>query len=71
MTALENDNFKRQGFSKKWDATKHLSYYIKYISNFVKQLEARDINTSKDEQLMAAVAWIYESDYFSEKDLMD
>ena len=54
MTALDKDNFKHQGFSKKWDTTKHLSYYIKYISNFVEKLEARDIDRSKDEKLMAA-----------------
>jgi len=73
MTTLDKDNFKRQGFSKKWDTTKHLSYsyYIKYISDFVEQLKARDIDTSNDEELMAAVARMYESNYLSKKDLMD
>ena len=71
MAALDKDNFKRLGFSKKWDTTNHLSYYIKYISDFVEQLDARDIDTSNDEQLIAAVVRMYESEYFSEKDLMD
>jgi len=71
MTALDKDNFKRQGFSKKWDTTKHLSYYIKYISDFVEKLETRDINTSNEGKLVVAVARMYESEYFSKKDLMD
>jgi len=71
MAALDKDNFKRQGFSKKWDTTNHLSYYIKYITDFVEQIEARDIDTSNSENLMAAVTQIYESGCFSKKDLMD
>ena len=69
MTAIDKDKFKRVGFQKKWDTTKHLEHYTKSLDDFVKQLELRDIDTSNNEKVMAAVARMYESGFFKEKDL--
>ena len=37
----------------------------------MEQLEYRDIDTFNDEKVMAAVARMYESGFFKEKDLVD
>ena len=35
ITALDKDEFKKVGFQKKWDATKHSEHYIKSLDDFV------------------------------------
>jgi len=65
MNSKEMETFKKNGFAKAWNTTKHIATYFKYVEEFAEKLGARSIETSTKEQTMVAVARIYNSEYFT------
>ena len=67
MAALDKDKIKHGGFLKKWDTTKHIAHYTTNLVDFVEQLQSKDINTSNNEEVMAMMARMYKSEFFTER----
>ena len=71
MTTLEKDNFKREGYSRQWDVTKSITHFFKSLDNLTIRLESRNIATSAEEKVSAAVARMWESSFFTEEKLIE
>jgi hypothetical protein len=71
MTTAEKEVYKREGYAQPWDTTKNVTVYFKYVEDFRERLNTRGIVTSDGEQIMAGVARMFESEYFTEEKMID
>ena len=72
MTTLEKDAYKRKGHHlKPWDTTVNVTTYFKYLEDFRISLAARRIANSYDNMIMACVARMFESKYFTKEKLIE
>ena len=70
MNMKEKDRYKTQGYAKPWDTSKNIITYFKELENFKEKLEARGIATSTAEMATAAVARMYDSNHFTEEQMI-
>ena len=71
MTTSEKDRFKRDGYAKPWDVTKNITSYFKNLDDLTIKLNSRNIATSEEEKIMAAVARMWDSGFFTEEKLIE
>ena len=70
MTTMEKDTFKRSKYLTKWDTTECITNYWKHLDKLATKLGERNIATSEEEKVMAAVARMWESEFFTDKNLI-
>ena len=66
----EKDVNKTQGYAKPWDTSKNIITCFKELENFREKLEAIGITTSIAEMATAAVAQMYNSNHFTEEQMI-
>ena len=71
MTTLEKYRFRTDGYKQAWDTTKPLTTYFKYLDEFHIKLTARAIETTENEKATAAVAQMWESEFFTEEKMVE
>ena len=71
MTTAEKDAYKREGLAEAWDVTKNISGYFKHLEDLKDRMTTRDIQVSDDDIVMAAVARMFESGYFTEEKMIE
>ena len=67
MTTLDKANFKK---NTPWNTASHKNIYWEYLDDLTKNLKARDIATSGNEEFSVFVAQMWDSDYFTEESLI-
>ena len=70
MTTMEKDTFKRSKYLTKWDTTECITNYWKHLDELTTKLEERNIATSDEEKVMAAVSRMWELESFTDKNLI-
>ena len=70
MTTIEKDMFKQSKYLNKWDTTECITNYWKHLDKLTTKFEERNIATSEEEKVMAAVARMWESEFFTDKNLI-
>ena len=70
MTTMEKDTFKRSKYLTKWDTTECITDYWKHLDELTTKLGERNIATSDEEKVMAAVAIMWESGFLTDKNLI-
>ena len=70
MMMWDKANFKKDGYNNPWYTTTDINIYCKYLDDLTKNIDARDISTSKNEKVSVAVAQIWESKYFTEESMI-
>ena len=70
MTTMEKDTFKQSKYLTKWDTTECITKYWKHLDELTTKLGEHNIATSDEEKFMAAVARMWESEFFTDKNLI-
>ena len=70
MTTMEKDTFNQSKYLTKWDTIECINNYWKYLEELTTKLGERNIETSEEEKVMAAVARMWESKFFTDKNLI-
>ena len=71
MTMLEKDRFKRKGYEKEWDMTKNIAIYWKHLDDHFDKCQNRGITTSEHEKVVAGVARMWESGFFTKEKMIE
>ena len=64
---MEKDTFKRSKYLTKWDTTECITNYWKQLDKITTKLGEHNIATSEEEKVMAALARMWESEFFKDK----
>ena len=64
---MEKDTFKQSKYLTKWDTTEFITDYWKHIDRLTTKLGERNIAMSEEEKVMASVARMWESGFFTDK----
>ena len=67
---MEKDTFKRSKYLTKWDTTEFITNYWRHLDELTTKLGECNIATSEEEKFMAAVARIWELEFFTNKNLI-
>ncbi len=70
MTTLQKFKYKAEGYGKQWDPTTSITAYFTALDKFQTSLADRGISTSIDEMTMAAGARMWESEMFTEDQMV-
>ncbi len=70
MTTLQKFEYKAEGYGKQWDPTTGITAYFTALNKFCTSLANRGIATSIDEMTMAAGARMWESEMFTEDQMV-
>ena len=68
---MEKDTFKLSKYLTKWDTTECITNYWKHLDELTMKLGERNIATSDEEKFMAAVARMWELEFFIDKNLIE
>ena len=70
MKTIEKDTFKKSKYLTKWDTTECITNYWKHLDKLTTKVVERNIAKSEKETFMAAVARMWESEFFTDKNLI-
>ena len=70
MTTSQKFEYKAEGYGKQWDPTTSITAYFTALDKFRTSLADRGISTSIDEMTMAAGARMWESEMFTEDQMV-
>jgi len=70
MTTLQKCDYKTEGYKKPWDPTMSITAYFTGLDKFQISLADRGISTSVEEKAMAASARMWESEMFTEDQMV-
>jgi hypothetical protein len=70
MTTSQKFEYKSEGYGKQWDPTTSITAYFTALDKFRTSLADRGISTSVDEMTMAAGARMWESEMFTEDQMV-
>jgi hypothetical protein len=70
MTTSQKFEYKAEGYGKQWDPTTSITAYFTALDKFRTSLADRGISTSVDEMTMAAGARMWESEMFTEDQMV-
>jgi len=70
MTTSQKFEYKAEGYGKQWDPTMSITAYFTALDKFRTSLADRGISTSVDEMTMAADARMWESEMFTEDQMV-
>jgi hypothetical protein len=70
MTTLQKYDYKTEGYRKPWDPTTSIMAYFTGLDKFMVSLADRGISTSVEEKTMAAGARMWESEMFTEDQIV-
>jgi hypothetical protein len=70
MTTSQKFQYKAEGYGKQWDPTTSITAYFTTLDKFRTSLADRGISTSIDEMTMAAGARMWESEMFTEDQMV-
>jgi hypothetical protein len=70
MTTSQKFEYKDAGYKAAWDPTTSISAYFTHLEKFKNSLANRGIATSVKEMTLAAGAWMWESEMFTEDQLI-
>ncbi len=70
MTTLQKFEYKSKGYAKQWDPTTSISAYFTGLEKFCTSLADRGISTSIEEMMMAVGARMWESEMFTEDQMV-
>jgi len=70
MTTSQKFKYKAEGYGKQWDPTTSITAYFMALDKFRTSLANRGISTSVDEMTMAAGARMWESEMFTEDQMV-
>jgi hypothetical protein len=70
MTTSQKYDYKTEGYKKAWDPTMSLTAYFTSLDRFMISLNDRGISTSVEEKTMAAGARMWESEMFTEDQMV-
>jgi hypothetical protein len=70
MTTSQKFEYKAEGYGKQWDPTMSITAYFTALDKFRTSLADRGISTSVDEMTMAAGARMWESEMFTEDQMV-
>jgi hypothetical protein len=70
MTTFQKYDYKTEGYRKAWDPTTSIKAYFTDLNRFQISLDDRGISTSIKEKTMAAGACIWESEMFTEDQMV-
>ncbi len=70
MTMSQKFEYKSEGYAKQWDPTTSIMAYFMGLDKFRTSLANHGISTSVDEMTMAAGAWMWESEMFTEDQMV-
>jgi hypothetical protein len=70
MTTSQKFEYKAEGYGKQWDPTTSITAYFTALDKFRASLANRGISTSVDKMTMAAGARMWESEMFTEDQMV-
>jgi hypothetical protein len=70
MTTSQKFEYKSKGYAKHWDPTTSITAYFTGLDKFRTSLAYRGISTSVDKMMMAAGEWMWESEMFTEDQMV-
>jgi hypothetical protein len=66
MTTVQKHEYKATGYNNPWDPTTSITAYFRQLDQFQVSLSNRGIATSNAEKVMAAGAQMWQSEMFTE-----
>jgi hypothetical protein len=70
MTTSQKYDYKMEGYKKPWDPTTSITAYFMGLDKFVVSVSDQGISTSVEEETMAAGARMWESEMFTEDQMV-
>ncbi len=70
MTTSQKFEYQAKGHGKQWDPTTNITAYFTSLDKFRTSLANRGISTSIEEMTMAAESWMWESEMFTEDQMV-
>ena len=70
MKTMEKDTIKQSKYLTKWDTTECITNYWKHLDELTTEFGECNIATSEEEKVMSEVTRMWESEFFTDKNLI-